>query len=232
MGAQPRLPFADTGNRAIKELELIHSDVGGPISIKSMGGCRYYVTFIDDFTRKVFVYCLHNKSQVFQCFVKFKTLVENQIESKIKKFRSDNGTEFDNTKFKMFFEKCGIEYQRSAPYSPQQNGMAERMNRTLLDRVRCMLIDSGLKRVFWAEALNYATKIVNSVPCKGTGKIPDEMWYDRKVDFNVFKRFGCTAFAHVPAQKRKKLDDKGTECIFVGFADNAKAYIYYTAIRQ
>lgn len=161
------------------------------------------------------------------CFVNFKLLVENQTELKIKKFRSDNGTEFDNAKFKMLFENCGIEYQRSAPYSAQQNGLTERMNRTLMDRVRCMLIDSDLKRVFWAEALNYATKIVNSVPRKGMGKIPDEMWYDRVVNFDAFKRFGCTAFAHVPAQKRKKLDVKGVECIFVGFSDNAKAYRLY-----
>lgn len=90
-----------------------------------------------------------------------------------------------------------------------------------------MLIDSGLRREFWAEALTYAAKIVNCVPCKGTGKIPDEMWYNRKIDFDVFKRFGCTAFVHVPAQKRKKLDDKGIECIFVGFSDNAKAFRLY-----
>lgn len=74
-GKQPRLPLADTGKRAIKKLELILSNVGGPISVKSMGGCRYYVTFIVNFTRKVFVYCLHNKSKVFRCFVNFKTLV-------------------------------------------------------------------------------------------------------------------------------------------------------------
>lgn len=226
-GKQPRLPFTDTGKRAEKKLELIHSDVGGPISTKSMGGCRFYVTFIDDFTRKVFIYCLHNKSQVFQCFVKFKLMVENQTELTIKKIRSDNGGEFDNDKFKVYFEKCGIIYQRSAPYSPQQNGLAERMNRTLLDRVRCMLIDSDVKRSFWAEALNYSAKIINSVPCSGTGKIPDEMWFDRSVDMNVFKRFGCTAFAHIPAAKRTKLDDKSTECIFVGVADNAKAYRLY-----
>lgn len=226
-GKQPRLPFADSGNRAIKKLELIHSDVGGPIAMKSMSGCKYYVTFIDDFTRKVFVYCLHNKGQVFQCFMNFKTLAENQTDAKIKKFRSDNGTEFDNGKFKSFFEKCGIEYQRSAPYSPQQNGLAERMNRTLLDRVRCMLIDSGLSRAFWAEAINYAARIVNSVPCKGTNKIPDEMWFNKSVDMSTFKKFGCTAFAHVPAQKRKKLDDKGIECVFIGFSDHAKAYRLY-----
>lgn len=226
-GKQSRLPFTDTGNRATKKLELIHSDVGGPISVKSMSGCKYYITFIDDFTRKVFIYCIHNKGQVFQCFEKFKTLVENQTESKIKKFRSDNGTEFENGKFKTFFEKCGIEYQRSAPYSPQQNGLAERMNRTLLDRVRCMLIDSGLNRVFWAEALNYASRIVNSVPCKGTNKIPDEMWFDKSVNFDTFKKFGCTAFAHVPSQKRSKLDDKGIECIFIGLSNHAKAYRLY-----
>lgn len=226
-GKQPRLPFADTGYRATKKLELIHSDVGGPISVQSMGGCKLYVTFIDDYTRKVFVYCLRTKDQVFQCFVDFKMLVENQCESKIKKFRSDNGTEFENGKFKRFFQMHGIEYQRSAPYSPQQNGLAERMNRTLLDRVRCMLIDTNVERVFWAEALNYAAKIVNSVPCRGTGNIPNEIWFDREVKLDMFKRFGCLAFAHIPNVKRKKLDDKSIECMFVGICDNAKAYRLY-----
>lgn len=223
-GKQARLPFNDKGTRATKKLELIHSDVGGPISVQSIGGCKLYVTFIDDYTRKVFVYCLKNKGQVFQCFVDFKSLVENQCEAKIKKFRSDNGTEYINNNFKQFFQKHGIEHQHSAPYSPQQNGLAERLNRTLLDRVRCMLIDGGVARGFWAEALSYAAKIVNSVPCRGTGKIPNEMWFDREVDLSMFKRFGCVAFVHVPDVKRKKLDEKSIECMFVGISDNEKAY--------
>lgn len=95
-GKQPRLPFKKSENRATKKLELIHSDVGGPLPVQSMSGLKYYVTFTDEYTRKVFVFCMHNKAQVYECFLKFKTLVENQTDLTIKKLRSDNGGEYDN----------------------------------------------------------------------------------------------------------------------------------------
>lgn len=233
-GKQPRAPFKHEGTRAQKKLELIHSDVCGPLKVQSIGGCRFFVTFIDDYTRKVFVYTLKHKSEVFKKFVDFANFVEKQSDCKIKTFRSDGGKEFDNKSFEIFFSERGILQQKTAPYTPQQNGLAERMNRTLLDRVRCMLIDSGLSRGFWAEALNTAAKILNSAPCKGTGdKSPDELWTGRIPDFNVFKVFGCTAFAHVPDQKRTKLDDKGIECTFVGYSDTSKAYrLYNRATRK
>lgn len=99
------------------------------------------------------------------------------------------------------------------------------MNRTLLDRVRCMLIDSNLSRVFRAEALTTTVRIVNFIPCKATKeKSPEWLWSDREPDYSTLKVFGCTAFAHVPNQKRNKLDDKGIECIFVGYSDTSKAY--------
>lgn len=147
-GKQCRKPFTNMGTRAVNKLEIVHSDVCGPIQIQSMSGCKYFVTFIDDFTRKVFVYVLKNKNQVFKCFVDFKNLTENQTGCKIKTIRSDNGTEYVNKEFETFCGKNGILHQRSAPYTPQQNGLAERMNRTLLDRVRCMLLDSKLPRKF------------------------------------------------------------------------------------
>lgn len=132
---------------------------------------------------------------------------------------------------KLFEKLCarhGIVQQKTVTYKPQQNGLAERMNRTLLDRVRCMLIDSGLTRGFWAEALNTAVRIVNSVPCKAIkDKSPEEVWCGRKPDLSVLKVFGCTAFAHVPDQKRTKLDDKGIECIFVGYSNASKGYRLY-----
>lgn len=124
--------------------------------------------------------------------------------------------------------KRGIAHQKTATYTPQQNGLAERMNRTLLDRVRCMLIGSNLSRGFWAEALNAAVRIINSVPCKGTkDKCPEDMWSGKVPDFGAFKVFGCTAFAHIPDQRRKKLDDKGIECTFIGYSSESKAYRLY-----
>lgn len=165
---------------------------------------------------------------MYQKFVDFKNYAENQTECKVKMLRSDNGTEFVNKLFEDFCAKNGIIQQKTVPYTPQQNGLAERMNRTLLDRVRCMLIDSGLSRGFWAEAVHAAVRIINSVPCKGTkDKSPEELWTGRTPDLSTFRVFGCTAFAHVPDQKRTKLDDKGIECTFVGYSDTSKAYRLY-----
>lgn len=227
-GKQPRSPFLNEGTRATKKLQIVHTDVCGPLKVKSIGGCRFFVTFIDDYTRKVFLYTLKHKSEVFKKFIAFKNFAENQTECKIKMLRSDNGTEFVNNSLDEFCEKNGIARQKTAPYTPQQNSLAERMNRTLLDRVRCMLIDSGLTRGFWAEAINTAVRIINSVPCKGTkDKCPDELWTGKTPNLSFFRVFGCTAFAHIPDQKRTKLDEKGIECTFLGYSDTAKAYRLY-----
>lgn len=227
-GKQSRLPFKLEGHRAKQLLEIIHSDVCGPMSVSSLSGYRYFVTFIDDYSRKVFVYVIKNKNEIFKRFVEFKSLVENQTGRTIKVLRTDNGTEYVNSAFQMFTSKHGIIHQKSAPYTPQQNGMSERMNRTLVEKVRCMLIDAEMSKSFWAEAVMAAAKIVNCVPCKGTKDIsPEEVWSGRKPDMNIFKVFGCKAFVHIPNAKRKKLDEKSIECVFVGYASESKAYRLY-----
>lgn len=143
-GRHARDSFNDEGTRATKLLEIVHSDVCGPLPTKSFSGCSYFVTFIDDFSRKVFVYVIKRKSEVFDCFLRFKAMVEKQTGHSVKVLRTDNGTEYCNKSFARHFAKEGILHQKSAPYSPQQNGLAERMNRTLLNKVCCMLIDAGV----------------------------------------------------------------------------------------
>lgn len=227
-GKQARNAFTNVGTRANKKLELVHSDVCGPIQVNSLGGAKYFVSFIDDCTRKVFIYTLKNKNEVLKCLTDFKAFAEKQTENNMKMIRTDGGGEYVSKLFSDFCDKNGIIHQKTTPYTPQQNGVAERMNRTLLDRVRCMLLDSNLPRYFWAEALSTATRIVNFVPCKATGeKSPEYLWSNREPDLNTLKVFGCTAFAHIPSQKRKKLDDKGVECIFVGYSETSKAYRLY-----
>ena len=120
----------------------MHSDVFGPIPIPSLGKSMYYVSFIDDFSRNTWIYFLRKKSKVFDKFKDFKALVENQTKKKIKVFRTDNGGEFCRNEFEEFF-KCGIARQKTTPYTPQQNGVAERMNKTLMEKARSML--SGAK---------------------------------------------------------------------------------------
>lgn len=224
-GKQSRLPFKSEGNRANQLLELVHSDVWGPCSVKSFSGKRYFVTFVDDFSRKLFVVAMKNKSEVFDNFKRFKTMAEKQTGHQLKILRSDNGTEYCNKNFQQYFENNGILHQRSTVNTPQQNGVAERVNRTIVEKIRCMLLDADLDKNFWVEALMTAAYILNRIPCKGSGKVsPEELWTNKKPIIGFMKVFGCRAFAQINANKRTKLDRKSSEYIFVGYCEHAKAY--------
>ena len=142
-------------------LEMVHTDVWGPSPVSSLGGSRFYVTFIDDFSRKVWVYFLKHKSDVFATFKKWKAEVENHTGLKVKCLRSDNGGEYDKSEFKAFCAAEGIRLMRSVPGKARQNGIAERMNRTLNERARSMRIHCGLHKTFWADVVSSAAYSIN-----------------------------------------------------------------------
>lgn len=128
------------------------------------------MTFIDDFSKKVFCYFLSGKHEVYDRFVELKNLIENQTERKIKIFRTDNGTEYIPIRIDKLFKNAGIEHQLTAPYTPEQNGVAERYNRTIVEKARCLLHDAGLSKTFWAEAVNMAVYIINRSVNANSGK--------------------------------------------------------------
>jgi IS30 family transposase len=201
--------------RASKLLELVHSDVCGPMKTTSRGGARYFVTFIDDFSRKIHVYLLRTKGEVFDKFKEYKALVDNQTDMKIKTFRSNNGGEFVSKKFDNFLHECGIQRQTSAPYTQQQNGVAERANRTIMECVRSMIPTQGLDLEFWAEAVNTVVYIKNQCPTKAfESKTPQEAWTGRKPNVSHLRVFGCKAFAHILDEKRSKLVSNSIFCVF------------------
>ncbi|KAL0337465.1 UNVERIFIED_CONTAM: Retrovirus-related Pol polyprotein from transposon TNT 1-94 [Sesamum calycinum] len=145
--------------------------------------------------------------------LKWKILVENQTGKKLKVLRTDNGLEFCNQSFSNLCDECGIKRHKTNPYTPQQNGVAERMNRTLLEKVRCMLISSGLPKSFWGEALVTAAYLINrspSVPLNG--KIPESVWTGHAVDISSLRVFGCSAFVH---QSVDKLAPRSQKCVFI-----------------
>ena len=148
-GKQTRLPFPQNKAwRASQKLQLIHTDVGGPMKTLSLNGSKYYIVFIDDNTRMCWIYFMKLKSEVADIFWKFKAWVETQSKYKLQVIRSDNGTEYTSEKFNKFCEDAGIEHQLTAPYSPQQNGTAERKNRSIMEMARCLLHDKGLPKKF------------------------------------------------------------------------------------
>ncbi|KAJ0390583.1 hypothetical protein ATCC90586_011215 [Pythium insidiosum] len=136
-------PFSHTSGSEVKTsmpFELVHSDVMGPIKPPSKGGAKYLVTFIDDFSRRVYVNVIKSKAEVFRCFKEFVAMVRTQYGLPVQRLRSDNGGEYVSKRFSQFCASQGIVHQTSAPYSPQQNGLAERMNRTIAEGVRAMLL--------------------------------------------------------------------------------------------
>lgn len=223
-GKQTRASFKEPGHRAKGLLEVIHSDVMGPLRTKSFSGNRFILTFVDDYSRKVFVVPMKSKADVFEEFKRFKTFSEKQCDTKIKILRTDNGTEYTNNKFKEYLHQQGIHHQKTAPYTPEQNGVAERINRTIMERVRCMLLDAGLDDLYWAEAAMTSAYLINMVPCRDNECSPEELWSGKKPNLKHLRVFGSRAFVHIPKQKRHKLNAKSTECILMGYSSESKAY--------
>jgi transposase InsO family protein len=151
-GKNIKNPFPKRDNKAEGVLELIHSDVCGPMPSSSISGYVYYVSFIDDYSRKTWVYFLKSKDEVFNKFKEFKALIENLSERKIKILRSDNGGEYTSKEFVNFCKDVGIKRELTTPYNPQQNGVAERKNRTIMEAVKTMIHDQDLPMCLWAEA--------------------------------------------------------------------------------
>ncbi|XP_015167212.1 uncharacterized protein [Solanum tuberosum] len=177
-GKQARLPFQNSSWRAKQNLQLIHTDVGGPQKSPSLKGSKYYIAFIDDCTRYCWIYVLNYKFEVADVFWKYKAFVENQSGCRIQVIRSDNGTEYTSEKFNKFCNEAGIEHQLTTPYTPQQNGVVERKNRTLMEMTRCLLHEKGLPKKFWAEAANTAIFLLNRLPTKALQKkTPFEAWF-------------------------------------------------------
>lgn len=230
---QTRLPFPQSNSRANALLEIIHTDLCGPMETVSAGGGKYFITFVDDFSRKVYVYFLKNKMDIKSVFIKFKEEVENELEKKIKILRSDNGKEYCNKEFLDFLATSGIKHQTSVPYTPEQNGLAERMNRTLVERAKCMLFEANLKKTYWAEAVATAAHIINRSPSRVLDEVtPYEKWTGKKPNISHLKIFGSKAMVHVPKQKRLKWDRKSQELIFVGYCENTKGYRLYDPVRK
>ncbi|MCO5552239.1 hypothetical protein L7F22_005751 [Adiantum nelumboides] len=194
----------------------------------SVGNNLYFVTFIDDFSRFCWVYPLKEKSDVFAIFQHYVSMVENEIGCKVQTLRTDRGGEYMSGAFKDFLGKKGIKHQCTMPYTPQQNGVAERKNRSLMEMARCMLKAKSLPHKLWMEAVACAAHVLNRCPTRALKTItPYESWYDKKPSISYLRVFGCLAYAHIPQQLHGKLDDKAVKCIFVGYSSGSKGYRLY-----
>ncbi|KAL2234657.1 UNVERIFIED_CONTAM: Retrovirus-related Pol polyprotein from transposon TNT 1-94 [Sesamum indicum] len=226
-GKQKRVSFLTTGRTPRKEkLELVHTNLWGPAPVSSLGGSTYYMTFVDDSTKKVWVYFLKRKSDAFDTFRRWRALVENETGLQVKYLRSNNGGEYSSEGIKNYCADHGIRMQKTIPGTPQQNGVAERMNRTLNKRARCMRLKSRLPKMFWADAVNTTAFLINrgpSVPLNN--RIPEEVWSGKKVDLSFLRTFGCSAY--ILNDDRTKLDAKSIKCTFIGYETDAFGYRFW-----
>ncbi|GJW27376.1 retrotransposon protein, putative, ty1-copia subclass [Tanacetum coccineum] len=201
-------------------IDYVHSDLWGPSQVESLGGKRYFLSIVDDYSRRVWVYILMFKHEAFGKFKEWKQLVENQTGRTVKKVRTDNGLEFCNREFKQLCVESRIARHLTVAGMPQQNGLAKRMNRTLMDKVRCLLIQSGLPKTFWAEATCTAAYLINRSPSTAIEKkIPIELWSGHSSDYEMLRTFGCVAYSHV---KQGKLELRAVKCILLGYPEGVK----------
>ncbi|CAL2240845.1 unnamed protein product [Prunus armeniaca] len=222
--------------RSEKLLEIIHTDICGPFPTQTHDGFKYFITFTDDFSRYGYVYLISEKSKALDMFKVYKAEVENQLDSKIKVVRSDRGGEFygrfdekgrNPRPFAKFLQEEGIVAQYTNPGTPQQNGVAERRNRTLIEMIRILMSCSKLPIFLWGEVLKTANYLLNRTPMKSVNKIPYETWCNRKPSLSHLKVWGSKAEAKFYNPSEKKLDSKTVTCYFVGYPDRTKGYKFY-----
>ena len=207
---------------------VIHSDLMGPIEA-SLGGCRYILTYICSKTEYSTVYLLKEKSEQASFFKEYRADYEKQFDSKIKELRTDNGLEYLSNEFQDYLRQAGIRHRTSVAYTPQSNGKAERLNRTLLEKARPMLASANLNMNMWGSAILTANYLRNRSPCKPLNfKSPYEMRYNKLPALSHLRVFGCDAYPLIVNNTRRKFDPKAlTNCVFVGYEDKDGIYRIY-----
>lgn len=234
-GKQHKSSFHNRSDRATKCREIIHTDVCGPMEHESIGRKRYFLIFKDDYSGFRQIFFMKQKSEVAEKLQIFCNQVENLFGENIKELHSDCGKEFKNRDVECFLGSKGIKHTVSVPYTPQQNGVAERENRIIVEAARSMLYSkSELPLSLWAEATNTAAFVINRTgPSKQPGQTPYELWYGKQANVDNFKIFGTECFVHVPYEKRKKLDRKAVKGYLVGYIENCKGYrVYAPSLRD
>jgi transposase InsO family protein len=187
-------------------LDIVHSDVCGQMPSNSLSGYVDYVTFIDDYSRKTWVYFLKLKDEVFEKFKEFKALVENHSKKKIKILSSDNGGEYNSNEFKYFCRDVRIKRELTTPYNPQQNGVVERKNHTIMEAVKAMIHDQDIPMHLCGEATRTIVYVYKKISNSALGfKTLEEMFTKKKPKFSHRKKIGCPVYLHILKEKRTKL---------------------------
>ena len=230
LGKARRGTFSDVDrtDKATRPFEKVHSDLSGRVPTRSKGGAEYYMTWTDENTDKTWVDFLKTKDGALpatQKWLEESTLGLDDSDRKLKNLRTDGGGEYIDAAGEKWFASNGILHEKTAPESPQQNGIAERKNLTIMNDARTYMAASNLRKDLWPYAVKYAVYVRNRLPnASRGGKTPEELWTGKKPDISDIKIFGATAYKFVN-RNQTKLGDRTIKLVFVGYPDKQAGYL-------
>ncbi|GJW70798.1 retrovirus-related pol polyprotein from transposon TNT 1-94 [Tanacetum coccineum] len=209
-------------------LNLLHMDLCGPMRVASINGKKYILVIVDDYSRYTWTLFLRSKDETPEVLKDFLTMIQRNLQAQVITVRTDRGTEFLNKTLHAYFKEEGIEHQTSTPRTPEQNGVVERRNRTLVEAARTMLSASKLPLSFWAEAVATACYTQNrSIIISTHGKTAYHIINDRKPSIKHLHIFGCTCYITRDGENLDKMKEKGDPCVMVGYSTQSKGYRVY-----
>jgi transposase InsO family protein len=231
---QKRMLFpAHAKFRAEHALDLVHGDICGPVTPATPSGKKYFLLLVDDYSRFMWLLLLAAKSDAPAAIKRFQAAAELESGRKLKILRTDYGGEFTSLEFGDYRAAKGVQRHHSAPYLPQQNGVVERRNQTVVATARSMLKQRSMPAKFWGEAVSTAVFLLNRAPTKAlNGRTPYEAWYDKKPAVSFLRTFGCLAFMKKTRPHQSKLEDRSTAVVFIGYEAGTKAYRVFDPVSQ
>ncbi|GAA0159187.1 hypothetical protein LIER_16024 [Lithospermum erythrorhizon] len=225
LGKHVKQPFIPATYSAQTLFELIFSDVWES-PVLSPTGIKYYIIFIDAYSRYSWVYSLKRKSDSLHYFEQFHKMVSNVFQSHIKQFQADEGGEFH--KLEPYLNKHGILFRYSCPAISQQNRVAERKHRHVAEKLRCLLFQSQMPNVLWVEALHYVVYLINRLPSTSLNNATlYHLLFKQQPDYSMIKTFGCLCYPHLTKQINSKYSPRTLPCIFLGVSPIHKGYRCY-----
>lgn len=229
-----RRPFSSKFPISSRILFHVHSDVVGPMQSLTCSGKKYFVTFIDEASRYNRVFLISKKSEVFDCFRHYLTSAKRYTGQNLCILKSDRGGEYRSARFMAFAASRGIILEQGPANTPQHNGLAERFNRTILERVRAQMIHANIPKKLWGEVVSATSHVLNLSPSSVVPDSPHDLWHNasaeggiHKSDISFLRVIGCAGYVHTHGVNRRKLDDTLKRMVLVGYEHGAKAYRLY-----